>query len=143
MIVRWRRWGVVHRSSMCQRELMCQSSSGLTSPFLWRLHFLAEPRDDCRRWCKKDRTHVGVRRPAVIATYNKYIGGVDMCDIMISYHKIETRTRRWNFRVIAHFIDLALSITSRIEDVAVRLPSGCWVGLDQLRVDGQFIGRRP
>lgn len=80
--------------------------------------FGKEPEDECRRWAKKDRHHVAVRRPAVIAKYNKYMGGVDMCDRMISYHKMETRTRRWNFRVISHFIDLALSncwIQHRVE----------------------------
>ena len=53
------------------------------------------------------KVQVVVRRPAIIA--NKSMGGVDLCDRMISYHKMETRTTRWNLLVIAHFVDLALS----------------------------------
>ena len=40
------------------------------------------------------------------------------CDRMIAYHNMEPRTRKWNFRVIAHFIDMALSncwIENRID----------------------------
>ena len=44
-----------------------------------------------------------------------YEGLIDVCDRMIAYHKMETRTRRWNFRIIAHFIDTALS-NCRIEN---------------------------
>ena len=71
--------------------------------------FGIEPEDECRRWSKKDKQHLEVKRPAVIERYNKYMGGVDLCDRMISYHKMGARTRRWHLRVISHFIDLALS----------------------------------
>ena len=71
--------------------------------------FGIEPEDECRRWSKKDKQHLEVKRPAVIERYNKYMGGVDLCDRMISYHKMGARTRRWNLRVISHFVDLALS----------------------------------
>ena len=80
-----------------------------------------EPDDDCQRWSKKDQVRVVVRRPAVIAMYNKSMGGVDLCDRVISYHKMETRTTRWNLRVIAHFVDLALS--------------NCWI---ENRIDSQL-----
>ena len=69
--------------------------------------FGIEPEDERRRWSKKDKQHLEVKRPAVIERY-KYMGGVDLCDRMISYHKMGARTRRWNLRVISHFIDLAL-----------------------------------
>ena len=54
----------------------------------------------------------------VIVSMYKSMGGVDMCDQTIAYHKRETRPRRWNIRVIAHFIDMALSncwIENRID----------------------------
>ncbi|KAI0208408.1 hypothetical protein LSAT2_030110 [Lamellibrachia satsuma] len=79
-----------------------------------------EPEDDCRRWSKKDRAHVQVRRPNVITQYNKNMGGVDLCDRMISYHRMEARTKRWNLRVISHFIDMVLS--------------NCWI---EHRIDSQ------
>ena len=71
--------------------------------------FGIEPEGTCSRWCKKDKVRKQVTRPAVIAAYNKSMGGVDMCDRMIAYHKISSRTRRWNLRVLLHFVDLVLS----------------------------------
>ena len=70
--------------------------------------FGIEPEDERRRWSKKDKQHLEVKCPAVIERY-KYMGGVDLCDRMISYHKMGARTTRWNLRVKSHFIDLALS----------------------------------
>ena len=44
---------------------------------------------------------------------------------------------------VKQLLDSASHRTSRVEAAAVRLPSGCWVELDELCVDGQFIGQRP
>ena len=77
-----------------------------------------EREDQCQRWSTKDRVHVTVNRPAIVSMYNKSMGAVDMSDRIIVYHNMEPRTRKWNFRVIAHFIDVALSncwIENRID----------------------------
>ena len=71
-----------------------------------------EQEDQSQCWSKKERVHVALSRPVIVSMYNKSMGGVDTC------HRMKTRTRRWNFCIIAHFIDMALSkcwIENRID----------------------------
>ncbi|XP_067945231.1 piggyBac transposable element-derived protein 3-like [Watersipora subatra] len=72
------------------------------------LHGL-EPRDECRRWCKKTKSFLTVPRPAAVREYNKSMGGVDLCDQMVSYHRFTARSKRWPIQVIMHRTDVAVN----------------------------------
>lgn len=69
----------------------------------------AEPTDVCRRWSKKEKRYVDVTRPHVIKVYNECMGGVDMLDRMISFYRINARTKKWPVRVMFHMIDFVVA----------------------------------
>lgn len=63
----------------------------------------AYPLDKWKRWCNLNKSYIEVERPLVVKNYNKFMGGVDFLDRLISYYRISTRTRKWTVRVVMHF----------------------------------------
>ncbi|CAH1964618.1 unnamed protein product [Acanthoscelides obtectus] len=55
-----------------------------------------QPSDECKRWSKKDSKYIQVANTTLI-------------DRMISYYRIQARSKKWTVRVIFHFFDLALA----------------------------------
>ena len=49
-----------------------------------------DPLDEANRYNRKNRQVVQVPRPASIATYNKFMGGVDKCDMLLSLYRTLT-----------------------------------------------------
>lgn len=68
-----------------------------------------EPLGECKRWSKKDQKYIYIPRPNIIKQYNDCMGGIDLIDRMISYYRINSKTRKWTVKTILHFLDLSLA----------------------------------
>jgi len=64
------------------------------------------PQDKSKRWSKGEKKYIEVDRPAIIQQYNAKMGGVDLCDRMMSVYRMSARTHKWTIRTIMHFIEL-------------------------------------
>lgn len=64
--------------------------------------------DDVRRWDKRSRSFVMVRRPEIVHRYNTSMGGVDKLDQLISLYRTFIKSRKWTLRMICHGVDFAV-----------------------------------
>lgn len=62
----------------------------------------------CTRWSKVMKRRIQVKRPNLVKLYNELMGGVDLIDRFIAYYRMSGKTRKWTYRVIMHFFDLAM-----------------------------------
>ena len=67
-----------------------------------------EPIGTCKRWSKPDRKHIDVKRPDIVAKYNKHMGGVDLSDMLIELYRVDIRSRKWYSRISSYCFDTAV-----------------------------------
>lgn len=61
-----------------------------------------------RRTRRADGGQEEIRKPVVIEEYNKYMGGVDRSDQLLSYYGFPHRTLKWWKRALFHLLDMAV-----------------------------------
>lgn len=115
-----------------------------------------EPTTIQQRWCKKQKKYVSIPCPNIISAYNRSMGGVDRCDMMVSLYRMKMKGKKWYKRLFFHFVDLALlnawtmlrqttqpklKLVDYKIDVAVALIRGGLGGLQLHRIAGPAPGR--
>lgn len=65
--------------------------------------------DICRRWDKKNKLYIDVKRPEIIQKYNKNMGGVDNLDFLLKIYRTFIKSKKWTLRIMTHCIDMALA----------------------------------
>lgn len=67
-----------------------------------------EPFSNVYRWDSEQKKKVAVLQPAVIANYNKYMGGVDHHDWLLQKHCISIRGKKWYWPIFTRVVDMAI-----------------------------------
>ncbi|KAK2708225.1 hypothetical protein QYM36_013977 [Artemia franciscana] len=62
-------------------------------------YIAVEPKDTCRHWDSSEKKYVEIERPAVIKEFNKYMGGVDLADMLIELYHSNTKTIKWYMHI--------------------------------------------
>jgi len=70
-------------------------------------YFDPEISEEVRRG-NKDGTKVRIVCPSAVVQYNKYMGGVDLCDQRIKYYTIDRKSKRNWIRIFFHFLGMSL-----------------------------------
>lgn len=66
------------------------------------------PVTSVRRYSQKEKKHIMVNRPALLAEYNKYMGGTDRMDQNVGQYRIQIRNRKWYWSLFTWLIDISI-----------------------------------
>ncbi|XP_046861914.1 piggyBac transposable element-derived protein 3-like [Xenia sp. Carnegie-2017] len=68
----------------------------------------AEPLGVSKRWEKKEKQYVEIPKPKLVDEYNKFMGGIDLMDMLCSLCKYSIRSRRWYLYLWFHTLTVAM-----------------------------------
>ena len=63
---------------------------------------------EIERWSSKQRKVIKVSCPEIIHQYNKHMGGVDLCDMLLALYRIKLGTKKWYMHIIYYCINVAV-----------------------------------
>ncbi|CAF3137077.1 unnamed protein product [Rotaria sp. Silwood2] len=94
--------------------------------------------DMVKRWSSSQKQHIQVKRPNVIKLYNAHMGGVDLLDMLVSFYRINNRSKKYYMKIIFHLIDLSVVngwLLYRRDCSQFRLPKNEILSLLHFRVE--------
>ncbi|XP_046857868.1 piggyBac transposable element-derived protein 3-like [Xenia sp. Carnegie-2017] len=68
----------------------------------------AQPMGVAKRWSKTEKKFVGIPKPEIVNEYNKFMGGIDLMDMLSSLYRYSIRSRRWYLYIWYHTMTVAL-----------------------------------
>ena len=66
-----------------------------------------EPLGTCKRYDRAAKKKIDVVRPFSVEVYNRFMGGVDKADMLLSLYRTRYRSRKWYHRIAFHLFSLA------------------------------------
>ena len=67
-----------------------------------------EPVGNVSRFSRSERKDVLVKQPKLITDYNKFMGGVDLADNMVSNYRIRVRSKKWWWPIFSNYVDVSM-----------------------------------
>ena len=53
-------------------------------------YMIQELETAAKRWCRKDKKFIFIDHPKIIEEYNKHMGGVDLCYMLLEVYRVMT-----------------------------------------------------
>lgn len=69
-----------------------------------------EPMGSAQRFNASEKKKTPISRPDIVAEYNKFMGGVDLSDMLLELYRINRRHAKWYMRIV--FWILGVSVTN-------------------------------
>lgn len=66
------------------------------------------PVNKVKRWSVAEKKKIDIPRPASIAEYNSFMGGIDLHDMLVELYRVNIKVRRFYLRIIYHLIDMCV-----------------------------------
>ncbi|XP_067949827.1 piggyBac transposable element-derived protein 2-like [Watersipora subatra] len=67
-----------------------------------------QPLAQAKRWDKPSKEHRFYNMPAIIQSYNKNMGGIDLLDSFLAKYRFAMKSRRWYLYLYWHFLMVAV-----------------------------------
>ena len=61
-----------------------------------------------RHWSAKEKKFIDIPRPLMVEEYNIHMGGVDLCDMLLSLYRIRLRSTKYYMRIVFYCIGVAV-----------------------------------
>lgn len=65
-----------------------------------------KPQDRVQRYDKKNKAFTTISRPAIVAEYNKFMGGIDLHDAVTALYRYSIRSKRWYMYIFYYTINM-------------------------------------
>lgn len=63
---------------------------------------------DIDRWSSQDKKVIKVPCPELIHQYNKHMGGVDLCDMLMALYRVKLGTKKWYMHIVYYCINVSI-----------------------------------
>lgn len=97
-------WRVDASSNLTVIRWQDNSTVQLASSFV--THELGE---NVKRWSSKDKCYLDISCPKMVHEYNKFMGGVDLCDMLLSLYRIKLKSNKWYMPIFHYLIKVAVT----------------------------------